>query len=336
MAEITKIWKINSENTLMEMKRKPLDLEQRIESWIENDISIISDDILIIGRQVKTAYGGIIDLLGINQDGDLVVIELKRDKTPRDITAQVLDYASWVQDLSGEDIIAIANEYFIKYQANFQEAFKRKYENPLPEEINGSHKLYIVGSEIDSHSERIVKYLNNTLGADINALTFSYYENKDGEYIARNFLIEPDDVICNRNKITNSKRLPPLSIKEFIEYAKEQSFHDLLEYTIITANSHFDSKATSRTTIFFNGNMDGHKNAIFTIEPMKSNQNDGISFYLHASRFREYFSSGDAKLNELKDELSRRGNKGYMGNTFYRGFIRTKDDVDYFCKILES
>ena len=40
-----------------------------------------------------------IDLLAIDADGNLHVLELKRDKTPRDVVAQVLDYGSWVTTL---------------------------------------------------------------------------------------------------------------------------------------------------------------------------------------------------------------------------------------------
>ena len=54
---------------------------------------------MVIGRQVGTAHGGRIDLLAISEDGSLTVIELKRDKTSRDIVAQILDYASWVGSL---------------------------------------------------------------------------------------------------------------------------------------------------------------------------------------------------------------------------------------------
>ena len=39
---------------------------------------------MLIGRQVRTGFGGIIDLLAIAPDGSLVLIELKRDKTPRE------------------------------------------------------------------------------------------------------------------------------------------------------------------------------------------------------------------------------------------------------------
>ena len=66
---------------------------------------------MIIERQVKTDFGGIIDLLCLDSRGDLAIVELKRDKTPREIMAQMLDYASWVNDLSHERIAEIANAY---------------------------------------------------------------------------------------------------------------------------------------------------------------------------------------------------------------------------------
>lgn len=46
----------------------------------------------MIGRQVRTTHGGYIDLLALNQDGQLIVIELKRELTPREVVAQALDY----------------------------------------------------------------------------------------------------------------------------------------------------------------------------------------------------------------------------------------------------
>jgi hypothetical protein len=48
-------------------------------------------------------------LLCIERTGDLVIVELKRDKTPREITAQTLDYASWVTELSRERISALVS-----------------------------------------------------------------------------------------------------------------------------------------------------------------------------------------------------------------------------------
>ena len=45
---------------------------------------------MLIGRQEDTGYGGRIDLLAVAPDGALILIELKRDRTPREVVAQAL------------------------------------------------------------------------------------------------------------------------------------------------------------------------------------------------------------------------------------------------------
>ena len=112
MPEDLKIWEVTPEDKLKNISKAKLNLEERLEKWLENDISILSTDLLLIGRQITTAYNGVIDLLCLNSKGDVVVIELKRSKTSREVTAQALDYASWVKDLSYDSINAIANQYF--------------------------------------------------------------------------------------------------------------------------------------------------------------------------------------------------------------------------------
>ena len=81
--------------------------EQKLEEMIVRDPRILSSEWLLIGRQEITSHGGRIDLLAIAPDGSLVLIELKRDRTPREIVAQALDYASWVEQLTSEKIAQI-------------------------------------------------------------------------------------------------------------------------------------------------------------------------------------------------------------------------------------
>jgi len=66
MPQEIRIWNIKNKINLKEITRSKLDLEERIESWIENDISIISSNLLVIGRQVETDFGGVIDILCMN------------------------------------------------------------------------------------------------------------------------------------------------------------------------------------------------------------------------------------------------------------------------------
>ena len=70
-----------------------------MENWIEKDPSLLGLDIMNIGRQVPTDFGGRIDLQDINAEGDLTIIELKRKRTSREVVAQTLENASWVNNL---------------------------------------------------------------------------------------------------------------------------------------------------------------------------------------------------------------------------------------------
>src|SRR6056297_2832126 len=93
----------------------PIPKEEKLEDILAADLSILDSRLLLIGRQVLTGFGKFIDLLAMDSDGKLVVIELKRDKTPREIVAQILDYGSWIRDLGDEAVAGIFNAYMSKY-----------------------------------------------------------------------------------------------------------------------------------------------------------------------------------------------------------------------------
>ncbi len=83
------MWKLGEKVDPVEFEAMPS--ESQLEDILVKDIGIVDPNLLLIGRQVATAHGNYIDLLGMAADGNLVVIELKRDRTPREVIAQVLD-----------------------------------------------------------------------------------------------------------------------------------------------------------------------------------------------------------------------------------------------------
>ena len=103
------IWRVGDKPTAL--APSSLKDEKLLENMIETDPSILADEWLLIGRQVQTAFGGYVDLLAIAPDGSLVVIELKRHKTPREVVAQAIDYASWVESLEADAISKIYEKY---------------------------------------------------------------------------------------------------------------------------------------------------------------------------------------------------------------------------------
>src|SRR5262245_21314541 len=105
------LWRLEGSSTLT-VPSTSLDTERRLEEILEGDIGILGlDRLLLIGRQVPTRFGKFIDLLALGPTGELFVIELKRDRTPREVVAQALDYGSWIGGLGYEEIASIFAEY---------------------------------------------------------------------------------------------------------------------------------------------------------------------------------------------------------------------------------
>ncbi len=62
-----KLWRVAGAK-LQDVDASHLDQEQRLEDWIADAPSMVGMDLVIIGRQVQTSFGGRIDLLALNRD----------------------------------------------------------------------------------------------------------------------------------------------------------------------------------------------------------------------------------------------------------------------------
>jgi hypothetical protein len=281
-----KLWHIDNERP-KSIPQEKLNLESRLEKWLKHDISIISDDLLVIGQQVQTTYGGFIDLIAVDSVGNLVILELKRDKTPRDIVAQSLDYASWVQDLGHEPIMEIAND-FLKDKA-FEQAFRDKFQTDLPEVLNERHRIYIVASSLDSATERIVKYLSETHDIDINVATFAYFKTGDRELLGQSLLLDESQVQTRAE--SKSKRKPPRSWEELRAFAEKNGVLDLYDKALSELRTVHDGVNRTRTNVAFVGNMGEEKsrNTIISIYPEISSAENGLVLMFYLDRLFEYF-----------------------------------------------
>ena len=181
------LWRADGDR-LSRITPTSIGLESQLETYIESDPAMLGESLLIIGRQVTTAHGGIIDLLALDETASVHVIELKRDKTPRDVTAQALDYGSWVSGLGRGDIQSMFEAY--KPGVALEEAFAECFNETLPEEVNGSQTFTIVAASVDAATERIVRFLNEEFGVPINVVFFRYFEDNGARYLARTWLVE--------------------------------------------------------------------------------------------------------------------------------------------------
>lgn len=207
----TGIWRLG--DTPRKIDLSPIDSEARLEAALAEDMSIISSDLLLIGRQVATSYGKFIDILAMDASGNLSVIELKKRRTPREVVAQLIDYASWVQSLSYDEIAAIYAEK--NDGRKIEQGFDDCFGISLPEQVNQRHELIVVADDLDSSTERIIDYLADNYGVPINAVFFRFFRDDGRDYLSRTWLLDPDIVERKASKSGVRKGSEPWNGRDF-------------------------------------------------------------------------------------------------------------------------
>ncbi len=200
------IWRITDAGPVP-LRYGSLDLERRLEDMIVLDPSLTGMDLLVVGQQVRTAFGGNIDVVAVDVDAHVHVLELKRGRTPREVVAQVLYYGSWAQTLTLDEISAIFAE---ENDGTFAEAFADRFGGPVPDLFNANQQLTIVASELDAASDRIVAYLAEQYSVPLNAVFFRHFVDGSSEYLARTWLIPPEEAESRqtRSRSTTAKVRP--------------------------------------------------------------------------------------------------------------------------------
>ncbi len=223
------IWRVSGPK-LVPIDPAQLGQEERLEEWIANDPSILGTDLAVIGRQVMTGYGGKIDLLALDADANCVVLELKKGRTPREVVAQLLDYATWVKDLGYNDLDQIAQRWRQKSVASI---FIETFGEAIPESVNATHNLVVVASELDESSERIISYLSEEHGVSINAVFFTFFREGGGELLGRAWLRDP---IQTMERAEGRKRTP-WSGEWFVNVGDDEfrAWEDNREYGYVAA-----------------------------------------------------------------------------------------------------
>ena len=217
--------------------------EKLLDDMIVARPEILSADWMLIGRQEFTDAGGRIDLLAVAPDGSLVLIELKRDKTPREIVAQAIDYASWVERLTSDQLAQIYARY--SGGGSLTEAFKARFGEDLDEDaLYGSHQIVVVAAELDDSTERIVAYLNER-DVPINVLLFQVFANGPDRLLSRAWLIDPGETQSNAASAQGGGPTKPgsKSAKEpwngefYVTFGSGRSWPDAQRYGYISAGN---------------------------------------------------------------------------------------------------
>ena len=180
-----KLFGITSGESFKEYVETDFQIEYReavLENWLEkNPDSIIEDgSLLIIGRQIETNLGKFIDLLALDRYGDTAVIELKRDRTPRDTVAQALEYASFVEQLDYEQLEDIFRTYIGDESANLAQYHREYFELSSDDAVvfNKDQRIIIVGQKITPEIRQTATFLRQK-NVRVTCIEFTFFETEE-------------------------------------------------------------------------------------------------------------------------------------------------------------
>ncbi len=222
-----KCWEVSEGTGPRELPVEDLRLEEHLEDWLEHDVTMLSADLVVIGRQVNN-----IDLLAVDNEGRLVVIELKRDRVPREAIAQAIDYASLISAWPAAKVIQISEDYFSKADwldfESLDDAFLARFGKNLEDVgLNGSQRIILVGARMEAGVERMTEWLSQN-GVDINIALFTFHRLGEGRYVlARTFAIS-EEVTAARSAAKSGRR-PPISREEFQEIVSRNELEQHVE-----------------------------------------------------------------------------------------------------------
>lgn len=215
-----KLFTIDKNGKFVQFKEQEFKEENKeidLEILLENNPEYFFDNskILIIGRQVTTNLNTYIDLLGVDQFGNTVVIELKRGKTPRETLAQLIEYASFIDNLDYDQL----NEIYQNYSgedASLEDYHQEYFKSDAEEKVswNKNSKLVIVATNISPEIKQTAMYLRKK-GLDVFCVEFKYFVNNvDNKMISSDFVVGDEEFI--RTKITSTTQLLKIDKEKFI------------------------------------------------------------------------------------------------------------------------
>lgn len=207
-----------------------IDVESHLESWLEHSPwAVLEEPLLIIARQAsaKTTETTVFpDLLALDADGNLVVIELKKGRAPRDVSAQLLEYAAWAADLSHDEIARIAASYLgieamepdEQLAAMFLETFECEEFPTLGKQL----RLVIAAEVIPPSVARVCRFLRSHHGIKLTCLAFSVFRTGSGEILVQSEQIVGAEQGGKPNSSEPSGRwLGDMPVKEVVWQAVE-------------------------------------------------------------------------------------------------------------------
>jgi hypothetical protein len=268
-----RVFGIQSDGQFSEYVQTPFQVgheEAILEDWLESNPDGIVEDgrILIIGRQVVTNFGGFIDLLGLDREGDVVVVELKRDRTPRDTIAQAIEYVSFAERLDTDQLEEILRTYLNDESLSLAEHHRKYFQLGSDEAVafNKDQRIVIVGHRVTPEIRQTATFLCSK-GLRVTCVEFTFFQANTGTRLFSQEIVVGTE--SKKPKQVSSGSLPVVTEDAFLASTDENGrpvFTRILQLAKVSAMPiHWGTKGFS-----LNVNVEGTHVAVCFVYPPDS------------------------------------------------------------------
>lgn len=188
--------------------------ESDIEEFVSNNLNAFlgehgSEDILIIGRQVMNKENGRSDLVAIDPQGNIVVIEIKRDLKDCQARAeafemQAIRYAANYSLINNQE--DLLNKLYIPYVERFEKEKAKETGKTVSQfaydklngflktrEINRIQQIVLIASEFDPQALSACAWLHKN-GIDITCVTIAPIKHLDQVFMVIEQILPPPSI----------------------------------------------------------------------------------------------------------------------------------------------
>ncbi|MDN5341522.1 MAG: hypothetical protein PWP28_397 [Oceanotoga sp.] len=178
--------------------------ENDIEEILRNSIDMICEEeesMLIVGRQVRNEKNGRSDLTAVDNNGNIVLIEIKRDRKDIENRKEAFEFqairyaASYATINNSDDLVKkVYSSYIEKYKNEFEIGELTSYElgvrklneflkeNDAEKNFNEKQRIILVASDFDEQTLSAVAWLNSN-NVDISCYKLIPYKINESIYL---------------------------------------------------------------------------------------------------------------------------------------------------------
>lgn len=202
-----------------------------LEKWIEDTPFILNEELLILSTEYdqfdKTNER--LDLLAMDKEGNLVIVELKRDDSGKNVELQAIKYAAYCSTLTFDQVIDLYQQYHAKKGKTIdhekaQQEIIDFVEIDEFKQINEKPRIILVSKEYRSEVTASVLWLRK-FGIDISCVKLTPYVLNDSMLGFESTILIPlpeaKNFIIQSEMKDNAKDILTINQEEYLKFWEE-------------------------------------------------------------------------------------------------------------------